>query len=171
MKKIAYLIAHKNFRDEEYFIPKLLFESAGYEVETYSDKNGQLIGSEGGEATAENLEEIKVNDYTAIVVAGGGGALKYLDNEKVYSLLNEFEDKKKLIAAICISPVILAKAGILKGRKATVWHSSMDKSAIKTLKNQEVEYVNENVVCDGKIITADGPDSAEEFAKRVIENL
>jgi protease I len=171
MTKIAYLIAHKNFRDEEYFIPKLLFESSGYQVDTYSDQEGQVIGSEGGDVMAENLNDIKVNEYKAVIVAGGGGALKYLDNEKVYSLLNEFEDKKKIIASICISPVVLARAGILKGRKATVWHSAMDKSAIKILEKEKVEYLDEDVVCDGRIITANGPEAAEKFARRVIENL
>lgn len=169
--KIAYLIAFKKFRDEEYFIPKNVFLKAGHEVGTFSDKKGVAVGSEGGDIEVKNLEEIKPKEFDAIVIAGGQGAPKHLDNEEVYSLINEFYDRKKLVAAICISPTILAKAGLLKNRKATVWSSNLDKSAIKTLKKQGANYNDELVICDGKIITGNGPQAAEEFAKRVVENL
>ena len=169
--KIAYIVAHKNFRDEEYFIPKEILEGVGIQVDTYSDQTGEARGSEGGDAMAAGLEEIKVNDYEGVVLAGGQGAPKYLDNDEVYSLLNEFKQKGKLIAAICISPIILAKAGLLRGKKATVWSSDMDKSAIETIKDEGAEYVEKKVVSDGRIITANGPEAAKAFGKQIVVSL
>lgn len=169
--KIAYLIAFRNFRDEEYFIPKRIFEDSGHKVKTFSSKKGEAIGSEGGSTKTENLVELDPKEFDAIVIAGGQGAPKHLDNEEIYSLVNEFYDRKKLVAAICISPTILAKAGLLQDRKATVWSSSLDKSAVKTLEKHGANYVSESVVCDGKIITGNGPQAAKNFAKRVVENL
>lgn len=171
MKRLAYIIAYKNFRDEEYFIPKEILEGLGFGVDTYSSKGGVAIGSEGAQVETESLESIRVNSYEGIVLAGGEGALKYLDSEAVYSLLNEFDQKGKIVSAICISPVILAKAGLLKDKKATVWSSNMNKSAIKTFKSLGVDYVDSPVVLDGRIITANGPEAAKEFGVKISTTL
>jgi len=171
MKKIAYIIAYKNFRDEEYFIPREILEGLDIKVDTYSDQKGKARGSEGGDVLVENLKDIKVNDYDGVVVAGGGGALKHLDNDEVRSLMNEFREKGKLISAICIAPVILARAGLLKGKRATVWTSGLDKSAVKILKKNGADYVDEDIVSDGKIITANGPEAAKKFGKHIVANL
>ncbi len=169
--QIAYLIAHKNFRDEEYFIPHGILLKAGIKVKTFSDKGGLAIGSQGGDVETEKIENIKMRDFTGIVLAGGSGAVKYLDNEKVYSLLNKFKENKKLIAAICISPTILSKANLLDSKKATVWTSLMDKSAVKILEENGAIYKKDSVVVDGDIITADGPDAAERFALTIAKKL
>lgn len=168
---IAYIIALKNFKDEEYFIPREVFEKNQYKVVTFSTKDGNAIGVEGGKVEVLSFDKITVDDYEAIVMAGGPGALQHLDNEQIYELLNQFQEKRKLIAAICISPIILAKAGILKKKKATVWSSKMDKTPIKILEANMVNYKKQSVVEDGLIITADGPDSAFKFAKKIVEKL
>ena len=169
--KLAYIIAHKNFRDEEYFIPKEVLEGVGIKVDTFSNKKGVAVGSEGGDVEAESIGKIKVNDYEGVILAGGQGALKYLDNDDVYSLVNEFKQKGKLVSAICISPTILAKAGLLKDKKATVWSSNMDKSPINTLEKERVQYVDKPVVSDGRIITANGPEAVKNFAEKIVANL
>ena len=75
---------------------------------------------------------------------------------------------RKIIGAICISPVILAETGILKNKKATVWTSSLDKSAAKFLEEKGAFYEDVDVVVDKNIITADGPSSAEKFSQTII---
>ena len=169
--KTAYIVAHKNFRDEEYFIPKEILEGVGITVDTFSDESGEARGTEGGVASVEILNNINPNDYEAIIIAGGEGAIKYLNNDEVKSLLNEFYQRGKLVAAICISPIILAEAGLLKDKKATVWSSGMNKSAVKKLKNKGVNYIDKQVVADGRIITANGPEAAKEFGRRIAINL
>ncbi|PIR71487.1 MAG: hypothetical protein COU43_02395, partial [Candidatus Nealsonbacteria bacterium CG10_big_fil_rev_8_21_14_0_10_37_25] len=77
----------------------------------------------------------------------------------------------KVLASICISPVILAKAGVLKGKKATVWSSPMDKVPVRILEENEAIYQDKSVVADGKIVTANGPAAAEKFAKAIITAL
>lgn len=73
------------------------------------------------------------------------------------------------MGAICIAPAILAKAGVLKGKKATVWSSLMDKSAVKILEKSGADYLPDSVVADGKVITATGPLAAKEFAEKIIQ--
>ena len=169
--KIAYLIAYKNFRDEEYFIPREILEKRGVEVDAFSNEEGVAYGSEGGEVEVKNMKEIDVADYNAIVLAGGGGALKHLNNKKIHDSLIDFEKEEKIIGAICISPVILADAGLLKGKRATVWSSNMDKKPIKMIEKEGAVYCDEGVVVDGRIVTADGPETAKDFGKRVADLL
>jgi putative intracellular protease/amidase len=56
----------------------------------------------------------------------------------------------------------------LEGKKATLWSSLLDKSAIKVLKERGAEYLDKDVVVDGKIITASDPKAAKEFAEKFL---
>lgn len=171
-KKAAMIIGFRDFRDEEYFIPKQVLEEAGIKIITVSSKSGTAVGIQGGEAKVDALlEDVKPEDYDVILFVGGSGALKYQDDENCHRIIKEAAAAKKILAAICIAPVILAKAGALQGKKATVWNSAMDKSAVKTLEENGAIFVQNPVVVDGTIVTASGPDWAKEFADEIITLL
>jgi len=170
--KIAMIIAFREFRDEEYFIPKQILESAGAEITTVSTLLGKAIGKLGGEAEVNTLiKDLKVTDYDVILFIGGSGAHKYIDDETCHQIARETVEADKVLGAICIAPGILAKAGVLEGKKATVWSSVMDRSAVKILKNSGATFQSEPVVVDGKIVTASGPVAAKEFAETIINLL
>lgn len=171
-KKIAIIIAFKDFRDEECFIPRSIFVGEGFNVKIASAEKGKALGSYGGLVDVDlQLSEIKVDDFEAIVFVGGSGASQYLDNEKAHQIAEQAIAQGKVLAAICIAPAILANAGVLNGKKATVWSSPMDKSLIKTLKAEGVDYQNQAVVIDDKIITANGPQAARKFAEAIVRAL
>lgn len=167
-KKAVMIIAFRDFRDPEYFIPKEILEKNGVEVKTASNKIGIAIGAEGGETNVDLLvSEINVSDFDAVIFVGGPGCLENLDNEDSYRVAKEALSQNKVLASICISPVILAKAGVLKGKKATVW-TDWTKSQAKILKENGAIYEGKSVVVDGKIITANGPQAAESFGKEIL---
>ncbi|TET84568.1 MAG: DJ-1/PfpI family protein [Candidatus Nealsonbacteria bacterium] len=171
-KKIAIIIAHRNFRDEEYFVPKEILEGAGTEVKTASNQMGRALGADGGETEVNLLiSEINMADFDVVVFIGGPGCLENLDNENSYKLAEEAVSQNKILASICISPIILAKAGVLAGKKATVWSSPMDKSSVKILRENGAIYQDELVVVDGKIITGNGPTAAKKFGEEIVEAL
>ena len=171
MKKAALIIASENFRDEEYFITKEVLEKNGISVTTVCDKT-KAIGKFGGEAFADLLiDDLNVDDFDAIVFAGGQGAVKLLDNEMTYLILRKAMIMKKLIAAICIAPTLLAKAGILKEKKATVWSTDLDKSAIKIIQLNDGIYERKAIVQDGNIITAENAEYAQEFGEAIVAEL
>jgi len=171
-KKISIIIAFRDFRDEEYFIPKGILEGAGAKVTTVSTKPGTAIGANGGDVEVNLLlENLNPVDFDAVVFIGGSGCLKNLDNEKSYRIIKETVSQNKVLASICISPIILAKAGVLEGKKATVWNSAMDKSGIKILENSGAIFQSDSVVTDGKIVTANGPNAAKEFGQAIIETM
>lgn len=169
-KKIAMLVAFREFRDEEYFIPKQILERAGAKIITASASTGKAIGKLGGDTEVNILiSDLKAADYDAILFIGGPGAAKYIDDETCHQIARETVETGKVLGAICIAPAILAKAGVLKGKKATVWSSPMDKSAVKILKENGAVFQEESVVADGKIVTASGPLAAKEFAETIID--
>jgi protease I len=171
-RKIAIMIAFRDFRDEEYFIPKQTLEMAGAKITTVSTSLGTAIGKLGGEAKIDlTLDELKVGNYNAVLFIGGPGAAKYIDSPQVHQIAREVADSAMILGAICIAPAILAKAGVLAGKKSTVWSNAMDKSAIKILKEEGAKYQSEPVVVDGNIITADGPQSARKFAEAIVEGV
>jgi protease I len=171
-KEVAMIIAFRDFRDEEYFLPKEILEKEGIEVKTVSNKEGIALGSEGGEAKVDILlKNLKVEDFDAFVFIGGRGCLKNLDNELSFEIARLAFRKEKILAAICIAPVILAKAKILEGKKMTVWNSPLDKRAVEILTKEGVKYSEKEIVIDGRIITASGPQVAKEFGEAIVKIL
>jgi len=170
-KKAVMIIAFRDFRDVEYFVPKEILEKSGVEVKTASNKLGTAIGADGGDTSVDFIvSQVNVVDFDAIIFVGGPGCLDALDNEDSYRVAKEAVSQNKVLAAICISPVILAKAGVLEGKKATCWTDPLG-SQVKILKEKGAIFEKKSVVVDGKIITANGPGAAEEFGKAIVEVL
>ncbi len=171
-KKIAMVIPFQDFRDEELFIPRNIFLTKGAEVKLVSKKMGEAVGIFGGTVKVDlTIEELKVSDFDIVIFVGGSGAAEYIDNEKAHQISQEAFKQNKVLGAICVAPAILARSGVLKNKKATVWSNALDKSAVKILKEEGASYEEKPMVVDGKIVTADGPQSARQFAEKIIELL
>ncbi|MCK5084736.1 MAG: DJ-1/PfpI family protein [Candidatus Pacebacteria bacterium] len=169
-KKVLFIVGSKNFRDEEYFIPFEILQKEGAKIFTASSKEGEIVGVEGGEARSSlTLKQVNTRDFDIIIFVGGDGASEYFQNDDAHRIAQEAAAKHKVLAAICIAPVILAKAGVLRGRKATVWSSLMNKSGAKELKEAGCNVEEKRVVIDGEIVTADGPAVVKEFAEAIID--
>lgn len=170
MPKVALVIASHGFQPVEYGDTKKSLEEAEIQVVTVSDKPGQAESKDGAFVSVDVvLSEMKVEDYDAVYFIGGPGALECLDNQESNRVLNEAMILQKPYGAICIAPRILAKANVLVGKKATGWNNDGELQTI--FANNNVEYVAEPVVKDGKIITADGPAAAREFGNTIAQLL
>jgi protease I len=171
-KKIAMVVTFRDFRDAEYFIPADILTTCGAEIVNVSTQKGMAVGADGGDIEVQlTPQEFRVEDFDALVFVGGPGMGKNLENKDFQRMAQQAAKTGKVLGAICIAPVLLAKAGVLQGKKATVWSSPMDKSPINMLKEAGAAYQNEDVVIDDKIITANGPDAAESFGEALVEML
>jgi protease I len=168
--KALMIVAQKGYQPNEYGIPKKILENAGIEVVTASKQVGtcQSTGETTTEATI-SIDDINVSDYDAIIFVGGPGAVDYQNDVNAHLTCQEAINRKKILAAICIAPTILANADVLEGKKATVWNE--DGKQAEVLTKNKAEFVDEEVVVDGKVITANGPEAAEMFGKKIIEML
>jgi len=167
MKKIAMFIAFKGFRDEEYIEPKKALEAAGHAVTTVSTSRGTAQGKFRLTAQVDKLVgEIDPEDYDAVTLVGGPGALGELDNAAVHGIFRKAAGLGKVIGAICISPVVLAHAGLLKGKKATCFPDGAE-----ALKEGGADYTEADLQIDGKFITADGPVPARKYGAALAELL
>ncbi|PIU16083.1 DJ-1 family protein [bacterium (Candidatus Gribaldobacteria) CG08_land_8_20_14_0_20_39_15] len=169
-KQIAMVIAQQDFRDEEYFIPKAIFETAGFEIKTIGLNMGEALGFFGSVAAVDlTADKVKPDEFAAVVFIGGSGMEKLMDNKELHKLAQAAVKQGKIVAGICIAPAILAKAGVLSGKKATVWADEKNRAAVKILEQNGAYYIAEPVVIDGKIITANGPYSARKFAEEIVK--
>jgi len=166
-KNIAMFIAFQGFRDEEYIEPRKALEAAGHRVTTVSTARGEARGKFRLTAQVDKtVDEIKAADYDALTLVGGPGALEHLDNPKVHALFREAAAQGKLIGAICISPVVLAHAGLLEGRTVTCFPdgaAEVEKGGGK--------YTGSDLEIDGKLITANGPVPAKKYGAALAEAL
>ena len=172
-KKILMIIPPENYRDEELDIPKEYFEGEGLSVVIASTKKGECHSMFGKRMEAElSMKDVDVNDYVAIVFVGGGGTPLVRSEEESTKIAREGVAAGKVIGAICWAPTILAKAGVLDGKNATVWHGNDAEYGMKTddvLKKFGATVGSEGLVVDGKIVTADGPANAKGFAKAIVK--
>ena len=167
MKKAVMIIAQDGFRDEEFFQPKEILEKQGIEVKVASTALTQAKGMLGAEVKPDILvSDIDVTDFDAIIFVGGIGASQYWDDPIAHKLAQEAYNRNKIVAAICIAPVTLARAGILKGKRATVWSSEAG-----NLRSAEANYTAKPLEKDGNIITASGPIAAREFGEAIVKAL
>lgn len=166
-KKVLIVIAATDFRDEEYFEPGNLLRQCGATVTVASSGKGQAVSVFGKMVvTDKQITECKAGDYDAVVFIGGPGAAEFFTNATAHALARAAVEQGKVLAAICIAPVTLANAGVLKGKKATVFPSFQGQLAA-----QGALMVNQDVVQDGKLLTASGPKAAHEFALALVKML
>jgi len=166
-KKIVMIIAYHDFRDEEFFTPFSVLKEAGAEVMVASSQQGKAKGMLGKSVEVNTLiGDITVTNFDAIVFIGGTGAQEYFNSPIAHRLAQDAVFQRKVLGAICIAPVTLANAGVLKGKKATCF------SSVKPLIGKAGALIqNQSVVCDGSLITADGPQSASGFAAALVAAL
>jgi protease I len=169
MKKVLFMIAQEGFRDEELLKPKEILEKAEIEVTVASENKGKATGSRGAVVEAQlSFDESNVDDYEAIIMAGGPGCPKLAFNERVMEILREAKLKEKLLCAICIAPMVFSQAGVLTCKKATVFNTE---ESLQAFSDNSTEYVDQDVVEDDYAITANGPDAAKAFGEAIAKKL
>ena len=118
-------------------------------------------------APDKSIDDVKIDDFEAVIVPGGNPGYKNLRNDpRMINLIKKAFKSKIIIAAICAAPAVLSDAGILNGKLCTIYPGMEDElEKGGGIPKQEI------VVVDGNIITSKGPATALPFALRIAEKL
>ena len=167
--KALFIVAQQGYQDLEYGVPKQILEQAGVEVVTAAKVRGVASGKVYTTVATLALDEVRVENYDVVIFIGGLGAVRYQHDAEAHRIVLQTVALGKLLCAICIAPTILAYAGVLKRRNATVWNEDGEQEPL--FKKLGITYTGKTVTQDGKIITANGPGAARDFGKKIVEVL
>lgn len=169
--KIA-IVVENGFEQVELTEPKKALEQAGAQTEIVSPVKGKVKGWKSKQwgdefAVDKSIEEARVEDYDGLLLPGGVmNPDKLRRNEQVLNFVRGFFDAGKPVAAICHGPWTLIDAGVARGRRMTSWPSlQMD------LRNAGADWVDEEVVTDGGLVTSRKPDDIPAFNQKMIEEF
>lgn len=129
---------------------------------------GEAVGMEGSSVAVDlEVADAEVSDYEAVVFIGGPGLddFEHYDDPDYLNLARSAHDQGLVVGAICVAPKILANAELLDGKNATVFP---DSESVAYIKSKGAIYSQEQLVQDGKIITASRPEASESFAEAVV---
>jgi protease I len=165
--KALIILPRNKFQDEEFLTVKSQLDKDHIEYNTAACCDKIATGSNGirvrPDCTFDNIDFI---DYDAVILIGGVGSIEHWHNKKVLGLLTKANRFGKLICAICLAPITLANAGLLKNRKATAYNS-----AATYLRSRGAIFTGSPIEISDNIITANGPEAAREFARAIIGYL
>lgn len=119
------------------------------------------------------VSDLDIDDFHALAVPGGfEGAGFYHDayRPEFLNVIRVFEKKGKPVASVCVASLSLGKAGVLKNRRATVYHQIGGKRKVE-LEDFGAKFVDEAIVKDGNIISSTGPGTGIEVAFELLKEL
>jgi len=141
----------------------------GIKVVTASlDSDKRIVASRGVQLIAEaTLEEVMDDPFDMMVLPGGLPGSDLLQKDaRVVNKLKMVDDAGGIIAAICAAPKVLVATGFLQNKKATSYPGVIDLTPAEGM-----QYLEQNVVEDGNVITSRGPGTAMDFALKLVEKL
>jgi protease I len=166
-KKVV-LLAENNYEDMELWVPYFRLKEEGAEVTFVGTGSSQSYTSKHGYPVQVNKEakEIDMSKYDGVVIPGGYAPDLMRRYPEMVKIVRDAHQKGKVIAAICHAGWMLASAGIVKGKKVTSFFAIKD-----DLVNAGANYVDEEVVRDGNLITSRKPDDLPAFCREIINAL
>ena len=165
-KKVLLVIPHTQFRDEEFFETAKILKDEGAQVIVASTSVRTCYGMKGGTVQADiSIAEAKADDYAGVVLCGGSSVPEvFWNDKKLIELVTAVGAAGKVVAAICLSTVVLAKAKLLTDREATVYYLP---AALEELKAAGAKYVKETLLIHNNIILAEGPPDSQRFGQAI----
>ena len=168
MAKIAFIM-DEMFEDSEFRVPYDRVKEAGHEPIVIGLEQDKSIEGKGGDEKITvdvSIDDVRADEFAALVIPGGYSPDKIRTNDKMVALTKEIAGSQRPVAAICHAGWMLAEADVVRGKTVTSWPS------IKTdLINAGAEWVDQEVVEDGNLITSRKPDDLEAFSKALLSQI
>ena len=166
MAKRAIIVLAEGFEEIEAVTPADILRRAGVDVSLVGLDSAEIAGAHGVAVKADRILQ-DAEDVDAVILPGGlPGAENLAASDRLSDVLKAQFASRRLVAAICAAPgLVLAKLGILNGKRATCYPGFESNFGPSTT------YVTEDVVVDGNVMTSRGPGTAFAFALALTREL
>ena len=162
---MIYMLMTDGFEDIEALETLDILRRADIETETVGLKSEKVTSSHNVTVLCDKtFEKTDFSDMEMLILPGGPGHTEFLKSENAKKIISFAEEKKLYIAAICASPSVIGKMGLLKGKKYTCFPGFEDDSYGGT-------HTGEKVTADGRFITARGAGAASDFGFEIVKLL
>ena len=164
--KVA-LLVENDYQDMEVWVPLYRLREEGYETVTvgpsateYKSKHGYPIKAQAA------ADAVRSDDFLGVVVPGGWAPDRLRQDRAVLRLVKDLFDRKRVVASICHGGWVLASAGVVRGKRLTSYQAIRD-----DMIHAGAEFVDQEVVRDGQLITSRKPDDLPAFCREIIKAL
>lgn len=168
MARIAVIITD-DFEDSEYSQPAKVFRGKGHDLVHIGLESGKTVKGKK-ESTPVTIDrgvaDVSVDDFDALLIPGGYSPDKLRVNEDAVQFAGDFVRSGKPVFAICHAAQLLITAQVVQGRKLTGY-----KSVIQDIKNAGAEFIDQEVVEDGNLISSRHPGDLPAFIKASLKHL
>ena len=168
MAKVAFIM-DEMFEDSEFKVPYERVRELGHQPVVVGLENGKTLEGKKGKETVTtdtSIDDVFPEEFDGLVIPGGYSPDKIRTNPKIVEFTRSIFNSGKPVAAICHAGWVLAEADLVRGKTVTSWPS------IKTdLVNAGANWVDQEVVEDGNLITSLKPDDLEAFSKTLLAQL
>jgi protease I len=166
-KRIA-ILAENLYQEMELWVPYYRLKEEGADVKVLGAGGAKSYASKHGYPVSVDAQADAVSavEFDAVVVPGGYAPDMMRRHESMVRLVREAAQHGKVVAAICHAGWMLASAGAIKGRKVTSFFSIKD-----DMINAGGQWVDEEVVVDGNLITSRKPDDLPAFCREIVNAL
>ena len=166
-KKVIILV-EEMFNVFEFWYPYYRLKEEGAEVVVVGSGSAEVYtGKPGTQAKVDaSADQVSAENFDGIIIPGGYAPDMMRRYPAMVNLVKNFFNTNNAVGAICHAGWMLVSAGILSGRKATSFFAIKD-----DLINAGAQWVDQEVVVDGKLVTSRVPDDLPAFMKAVIDLL
>ena len=168
MARVAVIIDDM-FEDSEYTEPAKAFKAAGHKLTHVGlKKHTRVKGkTEGTQVKIDKaVNDISAEDFDALLIPGGYSPDHLRADEAAVKFVKKFFESNKPVFAICHGPQLLITAQVLNGRKVTGW-----KSIMQDIKNAGAQFLDQEVVEDGNLISSRHPGDLPMFISASLNRL
>ncbi|MFZ0243885.1 MAG: type 1 glutamine amidotransferase domain-containing protein [Desulfobacterales bacterium] len=168
MSKIAVIITNM-FEDVEYTKPAEAFREAGHNLIHIGLKAGETVHGKKENTPVKidkAIKDVAVDDFDALLIPGGYSPDQLRVDETAVKFAGEFVRSDKPVFAICHAPQLLITADVIRGRKITGY-----KSVVQDIKNAGAEFIDQEVVEDGGLVSSRNPGDLPAFIKASLQHL
>jgi protease I len=162
------LLIEDVFDEQEFIYPYYRLQEAGFQVTVIGPEASAPYTSKAGFTfkSDQAADTVKAENLSGLVIPGGFAPDRMRRHAAMLKLVKDIDDTGKPLGAICHAGWVLISAGVVKGRRLTGFMSTKD-----DLINAGASYLDERVVTDGNLVTAQHYKDLPGFMAAYLELL